>query len=244
MYMEKIIVAIDGFSSCGKSTMAKDLAREIKYTYIDTGAMYRAVTLYALRNGFFDGDKPGTFNPEKIINAIDVSFHVNPSTGFTETYLNGENVEREIRSMEVANHVSRIAALPFVRASLVEKQRFMSAGGGVVMDGRDIGTVVFPDAELKIFVTATLEVRAQRRLDELKAKGVSASFEEILENIKSRDYQDMTRNVAPLRKADDALVLDNTEMTVPEQKAWLLEQYNRVTGRVTERTSSFSGENG
>jgi cytidylate kinase len=220
--------------------MAKDLAREIKYAYIDTGAMYRAVTLYALRNGFINGDKPDAFNPEKVINDINVSFHVNPSTGFTETYLNGANVEREIRSMEVANHVSSIAALPFVRASLVGKQRLMGAGGGVVMDGRDIGTVVFPDAGLKVFVTATPEVRAQRRLDELKAKGVSASFEEILENIKSRDYQDMTRSVAPLRKADDALVLDNTDMSVPEQNAWLLEQYDRVMGCATKKTSSFS----
>lgn len=242
--MEKIIVAIDGFSSCGKSTMAKDLAREIKYAYIDTGAMYRAITLYALRNGFIGGGKPDALSLEKVINDMDVSFRVDPSTGFSETYLNGENVEQEIRSMEVANHVSGIAALPFVRASLVEKQRFMGAGGGVVMDGRDIGTVVFPDAGLKVFVTATPEVRAQRRLDELKAKGVSASFEEILDNIKSRDYQDMTRSVAPLRKADDALVLDNTDMTVPEQKAWLLEQYNRVMDCATKGTSPFSGENG
>jgi cytidylate kinase len=226
--MGKIIVAIDGFSSCGKSTMAKDLAREIKYAYIDTGAMYRAVTLYALRNGYIKGDRQDPLNLEKAMNEIDISFLVNPSTGITETYLNGENVEEEIRSMDVANHVSAIAALPFVRRSLVEKQRLMSTGRGVVMDGRDIGTVVFPDAELKIFVTATPEVRAQRRLDELNTKGVSASFDEILENIKSRDYQDMTRSVSPLRKADDALVLDNTAMTVSEQKAWLMEQYNRV----------------
>jgi cytidylate kinase len=240
--MKKIIVAIDGFSSCGKSTMAKDLAREIKYTYVDTGAMYRAVTLYALRNGFIKGDKPDASDLEKVMNDIAISFQINPSTGITETYLNGENVEQEIRRMEVANHVSSIAALSFVRASLVEKQRLMSAGKGVVMDGRDIGTVVFPSAELKIFVTATPEVRAQRRLDELEAKGVSASFKEILENIKSRDYQDMTRNIAPLRKADDALVLDNTGMTIPEQKTWLMEQYNRVMDCATKRTSPFSGE--
>jgi cytidylate kinase len=238
--MEKIIVAIDGFSSCGKSTMAKDLAREIKYAYIDTGAMYRAVTLYALRNGFIKGDKQDMLNLEKAMNEIDISFRVNPSTGVTGTYLNGENVEEEIRRMEVANHVSAIAALPFVRNLLVEKQRLMSIGRGVVMDGRDIGTVVFPDAELKIFVTATPEVRAQRRLDELKTKGVFASFDEILGNIKSRDYQDMTRSVAPLRKADDALVLDNTAMTVSEQKVWLIDQYNRIMAD-TERISLFSG---
>lgn len=222
--------------------MAKDLAHEIKYTYIDTGAMYRAVTLYALRNGFIKGDKSDASDLEKVMTDIAISFQINPSTGFTETYLNGENVEQEIRRMEVANHVSSIAALPFVRASLVEKQRLMSMGKGVVMDGRDIGTVVFPDAELKIFVTATPEVRAQRRLDELDAKGVSASFEEILENIKNRDYQDMTRNVAPLRKADGALVLDNTDMTVSEQKNWLMEQYNRVMDCATKRMSPFSGE--
>jgi cytidylate kinase len=239
--MKKIIVAIDGFSSCGKSTMAKDLAREIKYAYIDTGAMYRAVTLYALRNGFIRGDKPDARSLEKTMNEIAISFAVNPSTGFTETYLNGENVEGEIRRMEVAGHVSAVAALPFVRESLVGKQRLMGAGKGVVMDGRDIGTVVFPDAELKIFVTATPEVRAQRRLDELNARGVSASFEEILENIKSRDRQDTTRDVAPLRKADDAFVLDNTDMTVSEQKVWLMELYSRVTGGgATERIADVS----
>jgi cytidylate kinase len=226
--MGKIIIAIDGFSSCGKSTMAKDLAREIKYTYIDTGAMYRAVTLYALRRGFTK--ESGMSFPEKVMDEIEISFRINPATGLTETYLKGENVEQEIRSMEVANHVSAIAALPFVRASLVEKQRSMGTRKGIVMDGRDIGTVVFPGAELKIFVTATPEVRAQRRFDELEAKGISVSFDEILGNIKSRDYLDMTRSVAPLRQADDALVLDNTNMTVPEQKAWLMEQYNRLTG--------------
>lgn len=228
--MKKIIVAVDGYSSNGKSTMAKDLARKIGYTYIDTGAMYRAVTLYALRHSFFMADVADAANLEKAMNDIDISFVVNPSTGITETYLNGENVEDEIRRMEVANHVSSIAALPFVRASLVKKQRRMGLEKGIVMDGRDIGTVVFPDAELKIFVTATPEVRARRRLDELKAKGVPASLDEILENIKSRDNQDMTRAISPLRKAEDAIVLDNTEMTVPQQNEWLLEQYYRVIG--------------
>jgi cytidylate kinase len=226
LIVKKIIVAIDGYSSNGKSTMAKDLARKIGYVYIDTGAMYRAVTLYALRHGFFIEN---VADLEKAMNDIDISFTVNPSTGITETCLNGENVEGEIRRMEVANHVSGIAALPFVRASLVKKQRLMGLEKGIVMDGRDIGTVVFPDAELKIFVTATPEVRARRRLDELKAKGVPASLDEILENIKSRDNRDMTRAVSPLRKADDAIILDNTEMTIPQQNEWLLEQYNRVT---------------
>jgi cytidylate kinase len=228
--VKKIIVAIDGYSSNGKSTMAKDLAREIGYVYIDTGAMYRAVTLYALRHAFFDGDKPDGVNLEKAMDGINISFVVNPSTGNTETCLNGENVEDEIRRMEVAGRVSSIAALPFVRASLVEKQRLMGAGKGIVMDGRDIGTVVFPEAELKIFVTATPEVRACRRLDELKAAGIPASFEEVLENIKSRDCQDMNRAISPLRQAGDAIVLDNTDMTIPDQNVWLLEQYNRVTG--------------
>jgi cytidylate kinase len=227
---KKIIIAIDGYSSNGKSTMAKELARRIGYAYIDTGAMYRAVTLYALRRGLFMKNGAGADALEKVMNDINISFTVNPSTGVTETYLNGENVEDEIRRMEVANHVSRIAALPFVRASLVEKQRRMGMEKGLVMDGRDIGTVVFPDAELKIFVTATPEVRARRRLNELNAKGVAASLDEILENIKNRDYQDMTREVSPLRKADDAIVLDNTEMTIPQQNEWLLEQYNRITG--------------
>lgn len=226
--MEKIIVAIDGYSSNGKSTMAKDLAYRIGYAYIDTGAMYRAVTLYALRHGFFRNEEPDVANLEKAMGNIDISFRINRSTGLTETYLNGENVEEEIRRMEVANHVSRIAALPFVRTSLVEKQRLMGHDRGIVMDGRDIGTVVFPDAELKIFVTATPEIRAHRRLDELTAKGIPASFQEILENIRSRDYQDMTRSTSPLRKADDALVLDNTNMTIPEQNEWLLEQYYRI----------------
>ncbi len=208
--------------------MARDLAREIGYAYIDTGAMYRAVTLYALRHGYFNGDRPDAVDLEKAMDGINVSFIVNPSTGITETYLDGENVESEIRRMEVANYVSSIAALPFVRTSLVEKQRLMGAGKGIVMDGRDIGTVVFPDAELKIFVTATPEVRARRRLDELTAKGIPASFDEILDNIKNRDYQDTNRDVSPLRKADDAIVLDNTDMTIRDQNVWLLEQYNRV----------------
>ena len=224
--MKQIIIAIDGYSSCGKSTMAKDLARKIGYTYIDTGAMYRAVTLYALRRGFFESGAPDIPEIEKAMNEIKVAFKVSSDTGRTETYLNGENVEHEIREMNVAHRVSDIAALPFVRSALVEQQRGMGSGKGVVMDGRDIGTVVFPDAELKIFVTASAEVRAGRRLDELKAKGSNASYEEILNNVKSRDHQDMTRATSPLRKADDAIELDNTNMTIPEQEAWLLDLYN------------------
>jgi len=220
--MGKIVVAVDGFSSCGKSTMAKDLAGSVGYAYIDTGAMYRAVTLFALQQGLIKDGQTDNAGLEKAMDDIVISLKVNPETGRTETYLNGKNVEREIRGMEVANHVSGIAALPFVRSALVEQQRRMGKEKGLVMDGRDIGTVVFPDAELKIFVTASPEVRAMRRWEELKAKGESASYDEILENVKVRDYQDSTRSISPLRKASDAIELDNSTMTIPEQNDWLL----------------------
>ncbi|MDR3260484.1 MAG: (d)CMP kinase [Tannerella sp.] len=226
--MKKIIVAIDGFSSCGKSTMAKDLAETVGYTYIDSGAMYRAVTLHALRNHLFQGEKTDEDRLRAGMDFLAISFRVHPETGRTETYLNGENVETEIRTMEVANRVSRIAALGFVRCALVERQQAMGQAKGVVMDGRDIGTVVFPEAELKIFVTASAGVRAQRRLDELRAKGQSVSYEEVLANVRQRDDTDMHRKESPLHKAKDALELDNTCMTMAEQQAWLLEQFNRV----------------
>ena len=226
--MKRIVIAVDGLSSCGKSTMAKDLAHDIGYTYIDTGAMYRAVTLYALQHNLVKDGMPEAARLEKAMDDIKISFGVNLDTGLTETYLNGRNVEKEIRGMEVAGCVSGVAALPFVRKTLVEHQHRIGVDKGIVMDGRDIGTVVFPDAELKIFVTASPEIRATRRLDELNAKGEKSTFKEILENIKSRDHQDMTRDVSPLRKADDAIELDNTNMTIQEQRIWLLEQYNRV----------------
>jgi len=228
MEMKRIIIAVDGFSSCGKSTMAKDLARDVGYKYVDTGAMYRAITLYSLRNNFLKDNIPDVARLEKSMGEISISFIINSETGRTETYLNGENVEREIRGMEVAAHVSIISALPFVREAMVKIQRSMGLEKGLVMDGRDIGTVVFPHAELKIFVTASPEVRATRRLDELKAKGENATFEEILGNIKSRDHQDTTRAVSPLCKADDAIEFDNTNMTIPEQRKWLLDQFNRI----------------
>ena len=227
--MKKITIAIDGYSSCGKSTMAKDLAKEIGYVYVDTGAMYRSVTLYALRHQLFEADGAvKTEELQKEMKNISISFKFNETTGRPDCYLNGELVEKEIRSLEVSNHVSPIAAVPFVREALVEQQQKMGEDKGIVMDGRDIGTVVFPDAELKIYVTASPEVRAQRRLDELKAKGEVASFEEVLENVKTRDHIDMTRVESPLRKADDALELDNSHLTIAEQKAWLLEQYEKV----------------
>jgi len=224
--MKKITIAIDGYSSCGKSTMAKDLAKEIGYIYVDTGAMYRSVTLYALRHNLFNAD--GTIREEELqaqMKDINISFQLNKETGRPDTYLNGENVENEIRTMEVSSHVSPIATLPFVRKALVEQQQRMGAEKGIVMDGRDIGTVVFPNAELKIFVTASAEVRAQRRYDELKAKGMEADFADILKNVQERDYIDSHRETSPLRKADDALELDNSQLTIAEQKQWLYDQY-------------------
>ena len=228
--MKKITIAIDGHSSCGKSTMAKDLARKVGYIYVDTGAMYRSVTLYALRNGLFRED--GSILEEELeaqMPQINISFRLNEETGRPDTYLNGELVEQEIRSLEVSNHVSPIAALPFVREAMVAQQQLMGQGGGVVMDGRDIGTVVFPNAELKVFVTASAEVRAQRRYDELKQKGMEADYDDILKNVQERDYIDSHREVSPLRQADDALLLDNSHMTIPEQNAWLLERFQEVS---------------
>ncbi len=226
IYMKKIVIAIDGHSSCGKSTMAKDLAREIGYVYVDTGAMYRAVTLYALRAGLFGAD--GSIDSERLqqlMPQIQITFKFNAETGRPDTYLNGSLVEREIRSIEVSSHVSPVATLAFVRSAMVEQQQAMGRGKGIVMDGRDIGTTVFPDAELKIFVTASAEVRAQRRYDELKAKGMEADYDDILKNVQERDYIDSHREVSPLRQADDAILLDNSHMTIPEQKQWLMDQY-------------------
>ena len=224
--MKKITIAIDGFSSCGKSTMAKDLAKEIGYIYVDTGAMYRSVTLFALRHNLFNAD--GTIREEELkeqMKDINISFRLNKTTGRPDTYLNGENVENAIRTMEVSSHVSPIATLAFVREALVAQQQRMGAEKGIVMDGRDIGTVVFPKAELKIFVTASAEVRAQRRYDELKAKGMDADYADILKNVEERDYIDSHRATSPLRKADDAIELDNSNLTIAEQKKWLYEQY-------------------
>ena len=226
--MKKITIAIDGYSSCGKSTMAKDLAREIGYIYIDSGAMYRAVTLYSLQKGFFTERGIDTEALKTAMPDIHISFRLNPETQRPMTFLNDTNVEDAIRSMEVSSHVSPIAALGFVREALVRQQQEMGKAKGIVMDGRDIGTVVFPDAELKIFVTATPEIRAQRRFDELKAKGQEGSFEEILENVKQRDYIDQHREVSPLRKADDALLLDNSNLSIEQQKEWLSEQFGKV----------------
>ena len=230
--MKKITIAIDGHSSCGKSTMAKDLARKVGYIYVDTGAMYRSVTLYALRNGLFNDD--GTIKTDELqqqMPNIQITFQLNEETGRPDTYLNGECVEQEIRSLEVSNHVSPIAAIGFVREAMVAQQQLMGQGGGVVMDGRDIGTVVFPNAELKVFVTASAEVRAQRRFNELKEKGMPADFDDILKNVVERDYIDSHREVSPLRQADDALLLDNSNMTIPEQNEWLLERFEEARNK-------------
>ena len=229
--MKKIIVAIDGHSSCGKSTMAKSLAAQVGYIYVDTGAMYRAVTLFAMRQGLFDAQgQPDAARLEALVPEIEVSFHLDPTTNLPLVCLNGEVVEEEVRTLEVSSHVSAIAALPFVREALTRQQQRMGEEKGIVMDGRDIGTVVFPQAELKVFVTASAEVRAQRRFLELTAKGQAVAFEDILRNVQERDYIDSHREVAPLRQADDALVLDNSELTREEQMQWLLDRFEERTG--------------
>lgn len=231
--MKKIVIAIDGHSSCGKSTMAKALAREVGYIYVDTGAMYRAVTLFALRQGLFNAD--GTVKAtelEQLMPQVEVSFKLDEQSKLPLVHLNGECVENEIRGLEVSSHVSPVAALPFVRAAMTAQQQRMGQDKGIVMDGRDIGTVVFPDAELKIFVTASAEVRAQRRYDELKAKGQEVDYDDILKNVQERDYIDSHREVAPLRQADDAVLLDNSDMTIAEQQQWLMAQFAKHTSWV------------
>ncbi len=226
--MKKITIAIDGHSSCGKSTMAKALAQKVGYVYVDTGAMYRSVTLYALRHNLFRED--GSIKTEELETALkDIVIEQKLVDGKTTTFLNGENVERDIRTLEVSNHVSPVAALPFVRTALVAQQQRMGENGGIVMDGRDIGTVVFPHAELKIFVTASAEVRAQRRYDELKEKGMAADYDDILKNVQERDYIDSHRDVSPLRQADDALLLDNSHLTIAEQDEWLMQRFREAT---------------
>ena len=211
--MKKITIAIDGHSSCGKSTMAKDLAKEVGYIYVDTGAMYRTVTLYCMQNNLIIDGKVDEEGLKKVIRDIKIDLR---------------NLDPQIRSIEVSNNVSLVAAIPFVREEMVERQRLMGKDKGVVMDGRDIGTTVFPDAELKVFVTASAEVRAKRRYDELQAKGMPADYEDILKNVQERDYIDSHREVSPLRQAPDAILLDNSQMTIPEQKEWLMAQFSKA----------------
>lgn len=229
--MCKITIAIDGYSSTGKSTIAKQLAKALGYTYVDTGAMYRAVTLFALRNNFIGSRDE---NIEALINRlpeINLEFVFNKELGFSEMYLNGENVEKEIRTLKVSGYVSKIAAIEKVRTKLVDLQKKMGKGKGIVMDGRDIGTVVFPDADLKIFMTAAPEVRANRRYKELLDRGEKVSYEEVLQNVRSRDFIDSNRKISPLMKADDAIELDNGDMGLTEQ----LERIHSHALRVIER---------
>lgn len=226
--MNKIIIAIDGYSSTGKSTVAKQLAKHLGYVYIDSGAMYRAVTYFAMTNGLIDQDH---FDAEVLISKLDeiqIRFVFNADLGFAEVYLNNVNVEREIRSMEVSNLVSKVSAIPEVRRQLVRQQHKMGEEKGIVMDGRDIGTVVFPNAELKIFMTASAETRATRRYNELKAKGDHVSFDAVLKNVQERDHLDSTRNDSPLYKAEDAIEIDNSNMTVEEQLQTVLGLVNNV----------------
>lgn len=227
----KIVIAVDGFSSCGKSTFARAIAARLGYIFIDTGAMYRAVTLYAIEHGIISGGILDTDRLVASLDDIDIAFRFNPARGASDIYVDGAMVEGKIRTIEVSNLVSQVSQVPEVRRKLVAMQQQMGRDRGVVMDGRDIGTVVFPDAELKIFMTADPAVRAQRRYDELKAKGDEVSLEEIERNIRSRDIADQSREVSPLRKADDAVVLDNSRMSVAEQMAWIEEKIYSITGR-------------
>ena len=220
---KRLIIAIDGYSSCGKSTFARAIAEELDYIYIDSGAMYRAVTLYCIRKGYIEGEEVKTADIIGDLGEIDISFVYNPGIGIHETFLNSENVEREIRSLEVSSHVSRISRIHQVRTRMVELQRQIGINKGIVMDGRDIGTVVFPDADLKIFMTASVDIRAKRRYDELRGKNIEADLEEVRMNIISRDIADENRDISPLRRADDAIVLDNSRMTVDQQMDWIME---------------------
>ena len=226
--MTPIIIAIDGYSSTGKSTLAKALAKALQYTYIDTGAMYRAVSLHVLRKGYLAGDQVCVDDLIADLDQIEISFAL--GEGSTSVVcLNGDQVESEIRGMEVSNCVSKVSAIPEVRELLVAQQQLMGAKKGLVMDGRDIGSVVFPNAELKLFMTASEEIRAQRRYDELLAKGDTVKFEEVKANISERDYRDTHREIAPLTQTDDAIVLDNSNLTPEEQLVWVLEKVDQIT---------------
>lgn len=228
MQDNKINIAVDGFSSCGKSTIAKGLAQRLGYTYIDSGAMYRAVALYAINKGWITDDDIDEEALRENISDINITFHKNED-GLQETYINGDNVEGLIRTLEVSNAASRVSTLAFVRKELVRQQQEMGKKKGVVMDGRDIGTVVFPDAEMKLFLTASPEIRAQRRFDEMTAKGEKTNFDDVLANVKERDLRDTTRKESPLKKADDAIELDNSHIGIDEQLEWAIKMFNKIT---------------
>jgi len=236
MQQEKIIIAIDGYSSCGKSTVAKALAKRLSLRYIDSGAMYRCVTLYFIRQGIpvplHDDLNHLTYDYRKILDAIHISFKINPATGLSEIFLNGENVEREIRSMKVSDNVSHVSAIPVVRKNMVSIQQKLGDSGGVVMDGRDIGTTVFPSADLKIFMTADPEVRAMRRYNELKNAGMAVSLDEVRKNISSRDHEDTHRDESPLRMAEDAILLDNTRLNFEQQVEFVLDEISKLRQQV------------
>ena len=226
--LKKITIAIDGYSSTGKSTLAKQLANHLGYVYVDTGAMYRAVTYFAMENGYINAD---SFDKQTLVNSlpfIKLNFQFNPTLGFAEMYLNDTNIEDEIRTIEVSNFVSKVAEVSEVRSKLVEQQQAMGKGKGIVMDGRDIGTVVFPDAELKVFMTASAETRAQRRFDELQSKGQNVPYEDVLKNVQERDYIDTHRDDSPLVIADDAVEIDNSYLTREEQFQAVLELVNEA----------------
>lgn len=229
--MQKIIVAIDGFSSCGKSTMAKQLAKDVGYIYVDTGAMYRAVALYCVRNGWITEDSMDVEMIEKHVHTINLLFKKRDGV-LADIYLNGENVESQIRTLDISNGASRVSTLPAVRKELVRQQQLMGLEKGIVMDGRDIGTVVFPQAELKVFMIASAEVRAERRMLELQLKGEEVSYDEVLANVKERDFRDQNREESPLRQAEDAVLIDNSYMTIDEQQAVLMELFNQKIGAV------------
>jgi cytidylate kinase len=229
--MNKIIIAVDGYSSTGKSTVAKAIAHKLGYIYVDTGAMYRAVTLFCVQNGLIDSSGKISDRLKSFLSHINIEFRQSGNSETADTYLNNVNVEKEIRSIEIANHVSAVSAIPEVRELLVKQQQLMGQAKGIVMDGRDIGTVVFPDAELKVFMTASPEIRAMRRFSELMAKGETVSLDEVHKNIEARDYKDTHRKISPLKQASDAIVLDNSNMTSEEQLEWLYERVEKICGQ-------------
>ncbi len=226
--MKHIIIAIDGFSSTGKSTLAKQLAKALGYVYVDTGAMYRAVTLYAMQNNYISNDNFHVNDLVMQLHNINLLFKFDPTLGFSEMYLNGKNVEKEIRNMEVSNFVSAVSAVPEVRYQLVKQQQEIGNNSSVVMDGRDIGTVVFPNAELKLFMTASVEIRAERRYNELINKGEKVNYSDVLRNVNERDYIDSHRKSSPLKKAEDAIEIDNSTLSLDEQFTQIMQLINKI----------------